>query len=88
MNDIPTLYAYFHMKVKDSSNIDLININTLTEIIKRIVYRRGGIPKFMIKEIIEDLIKLKLIERVSFNTYKINDDKCYKKIKRRVACYF
>lgn len=41
----------------------------------RLLIRKGGIPKFLIKYLVEDLIEYNLLERINFNTYKILKNK-------------
>jgi len=83
MNDIPIVYAYLYMKIKESNKTEIININPLRERVCRIIHKKSGIPKFLVKDMIEELIEMGLIKRLNFNTYKIIENKCYKKIKQK-----
>lgn len=84
---IGIVYAFIYLKVKDSSKITIININPLKEIISRTIIRSGGIPRFMVREIIEEMIGLGLLERMNKYDYKILENDCYKKVKQKLA-YF
>lgn len=65
----------------------IIDIHSLKEIIGRLIIRKGGIPKVMIKYIIEDLIKLGLLERLNFMNYKIIESNCDREIRTLLALY-
>ena len=74
------------MRVNKDLKTPFIHSRKLKEIIKRTVIRKnGGIPQFMVAYIIQDMIKLKLIERKDFNTYQIIESDCDKKIRGLLA---
>lgn len=86
MSDI-VFYNFLYMKIKDNSKTEIINLRDLKEIVGRIVIRKGGIPRFMVKYIIGDLIILGLLERIRFNEYKIVESNCDKKIRQLLSYY-
>lgn len=87
MADVPILHSFIFFKIKENNSGIFININLLKQIIARTINLKGGIPKFLDKYIIEDLIKLKLIKRLNYNTYKILNNNCLKEIKKIVSLY-
>lgn len=68
---VPTLYIYFLIKINDKSKTNIITRRLLKEIISRILCKRGGVPKFMIKHVIDDMVKLGLVEKINNTSYKI-----------------
>lgn len=84
MDDYLTLYAYIFMKIRDKSTTKIIHRDRLKEIISRIIIRKGGLPKILVKDVIEDMIKLKLIKQ-QYDKYIILDSEHYKKIKLRCS---
>lgn len=87
MADVPILHSFIFFKIKENNSGIFINIHLLKQIIARTINLKGGIPKFLDKYIIEDLIKLKLIKRLNYNTYKILNNNCLKEIKKIVSLY-
>jgi hypothetical protein len=88
MDNVTILHSFLYLKIKENNSGYLININLLKSIIARTINMKGGIPRFLDKYIIEDLIKLKLIKRLNYNTYRILNSKCYKEVKKIVSLYY
>ena len=84
---IPIIYSYIHMKIKDNNVTSVVRVLILKEIISRTIVRNGGLPRFLVNEIIEELIHYKLIERLTRFEYKILDNDCYTKIKQKSLFY-
>ena len=84
---IPILYAFIYVRLINKNKTSLINQRYLKEILRRIVIRKGGIPNFMIKYLIEDMIGFGLIERLNCNSYRILENDCKKKIQRIISFY-
>lgn len=61
----PTLYVFLLTRIKKDYRLDLIEKKDLSEGIGRLIIRSGGLPRFMIKYIIEDMVKLGMIECVN-----------------------
>ena len=87
MDSVPIIYAYLYMIIRDKSNTRFINVHKLKETVKRVIVKRGGIPRYLVQDILEDLIELNLIERKNNCTYEILKDNCYKRIKQRNFIY-
>jgi len=87
MVNVPIVYTFIYMKVKDKSRTSVIHIDYLKEIIGRTIIRRGGIPRFMVKYVINDLISMGLIERLAYNQFKIRESSCDKKVKQLMSSY-
>ena len=88
MANVPVLHSFIFLKIKENNSGIFININLLKSVIARTINMKGGIPKFLDKYVIEDLIKLKLIKRLNYNTYKIlNNNSCLKEIKKIISLY-
>jgi hypothetical protein len=87
-----TLYILSYILYKIKENGDYIKTKQLKEIIARTINLNGGFPKFMDKYVIEDLIRLRLIERLNYDNYKILNtryaNKCVKTIKKIVSLYY
>ena len=80
--DIPIIYAYLYYKLKKSTRTDYIRVADIKAISARIIIKKGGFPRFLIKYIVEDLIKLKLLERENMRNYKLLPSDCDKKLKQ------
>jgi len=85
---IPILYAYLHLKIKEKNKTNFTNTKYLKEVIRRVVVRGGGYPRFIIKHLIEELIELDLLERVNSNSYKIKESSCDNRIRLLINSYF
>ena len=71
--DKPFLYVFISSRIRKSTKTEIINKEFLKEQVGRIIIRAGGIPKFMIKYIIEDLVKYEILTKVNkTNLYKLN----------------
>jgi len=75
MDEVPCLYCYIHFRIKEKHSSCFVNIHSLKETINRGILIRGGVPNFLRKEVIEELIKYKLLNRVNRDTYKILNNK-------------
>lgn len=78
---IPIIYSYLYSKIKKSTNTSVIFQDKLKELIGRTMVRKGGLPRFIIKYIIEDLIYFEIIKRVDCRTYNILDSNCDKRLR-------
>ena len=87
MSNTPIIYTYIYMKLKENSRTSIINVYPLKETIARVIIRKGGLPKFMVKYVVDDLIVLGLLERLSKENYKILESNCDKRVKQLVASY-
>lgn len=79
MNEVPIVYSFLYYRIRNNCN-GIIDIFTLREIVARNLIRNGGIPRILINEIIKDMSKFKLIERMNRSNYKILDNDCYKRM--------
>ena len=71
--DKPFLYLFISSRIRRSTRTEIIDKNFLKEQIGRIIIRNGGVPKFMIKYIIEDLVKYEILTKVNkTNLYRLN----------------
>ena len=75
------------MKIRENSKTSIIGVSSLKEIIGRVILRKGGLPRFMVKYIIDDMVELGLLERLSASQYKVVESKCAKRIKVLIASY-
>lgn len=81
-NKIPIIYSYIYYRLKKDRKIFYIEKKKLKEVIARILVRKGGLPKILIKYIIKDLVNLNLLEEINNHSYKINDSNCDKEIRK------
>ncbi len=78
-------YLYLLVKIKENTRFQVVDTGYLKEEISRIVVRKGGFPKRMVKYLINDLVKLKLIERKNrVNLYILNESNAEKKVKNLI----
>jgi predicted transcriptional regulator len=75
------------MKLKENTKTKIVDGKYLKEHVSRVIVRNGGIPKFMVKYIIDDLIKLGLVKRLKFNEYELLESDYDKKIKQLMTYY-
>jgi len=88
MDEIPYFYCYLYWKIKEKGRTMFISQSLLCEILSRCAVKNGFSPHFMNRYIIDDLISLNLLERISSSNYRIIERKeCYKKIKRILDIY-
>lgn len=86
--EIPVVYAFIYTRIKKNTKTNFIHVTYLKEQIWRCLKENGGIPRYYNMDIIEDFIKLGLIERISHNgSYKILDSECSKKILTKENIY-
>lgn len=70
------------VKIKEKSNSRIVDVRFLTEEIKRIATRNGGFPSKAAKYILEDMVKLKLVERKNkIGLYLLNEHPGERRIK-------
>lgn len=78
-------YTYLLIKIKENAKFQVVDTSYLKEEIGRIVVRKGGFPKRMVKYLINDLVKLNLIERKNkVNLYVLNETNSEKKVKNLI----
>lgn len=78
-------YLFLLVKLKENTKSKVVDTKYLKEEISRIVVRKGGFPSRMVKYLINDLVKLNLIERKNkVNLFILNDNTCEKKIKNLI----
>ena len=78
-------YLFLLVKLKENTKSKVVDTKYLKEEIIRIVVRKGGFPSRMVKYLINDLVKLGLIERKNkVNLFILNDNTCEKKIKNLI----
>lgn len=79
--DKPIVYVFISKKLREKSNSDLLDKRFLKEIVGRILRSTGGIPRFMIKYIIDDLVKFGILTYLNNNgIYRLNEVKEEKKL--------
>jgi len=81
MNEVPLVYAFFYKKIKEKNRSHIIRTSFLKECIGRIVVR-AQIPRYFIYDIIKDMQKMQLIQRIDHTKYEILDNNCEKKLKK------
>ena len=70
--EIPIVYAYIYMRIKEDAKGNIIDYRTLKEKISRLIIcstgelggNRKGIPKNYLPDIIQDMIDLALIKKI------------------------
>jgi DNA-binding IclR family transcriptional regulator len=78
----PFLYIFLLIKLKKKTKTKIVSKKFLSEQISRILIRKGGLPKFTIKYLIQDLVDLELLEKLNkTGTYMLKDHKQENKIK-------
>jgi len=83
--------TYYHTlvlyKLKQNCKSDIVDISRIREVIGRVSIRKGGIPKQFVFLIIEDLLNLELIKRLSNEKYRILSSPLESRIKAlMMAC--
>lgn len=63
--DKPFLHVFLLTRLKKNTDTQIVDKKFLKDHLRRILARPTGFPKFMIKYIINDLVKLKLIESIN-----------------------
>lgn len=80
--DKPFLHLFILTKLRSKTATDLIDVKFLKENIGRIIIRQGGLPRYMIKYVIQDMVELGFITHVNNNgVYRLNKVKEEKRIK-------
>ena len=84
--DKPFLHTYLIIRIKSNNRSHLIDKKTLYEEISRALIRQhGGLPKFTIKYVIDDLVKLGYLKKENkVNLYLINEYPEEKKVKQLI----
>jgi hypothetical protein len=78
-------YLFLLVKLKENTKSKVVDTKYLKEEISRIVVRKGGFPSRMVKYLINDLVKLNLIERKNkVNLFILSENNCEKKIKNLI----
>lgn len=78
-------YIFLLVKLKENTKSKVVDTKYLKEEISRIVVRKGGFPKRMVKYLINDLVKLGLITRKNkVNLFILNENNCEKKVKNLI----
>jgi hypothetical protein len=78
-------YLFLLVKLKENTKSKVVDTKYLKEEISRIVVRKGGFPKRMVKYLINDLVKLGLITRKNkVNLYILNESNAEKKVKNLI----
>ena len=78
-------YLFLLVKIKENTKSKVVDTKYLKEEISRIVVRKGGFPSRMVKYLINDLVKLGLIERKNkVNLYILNETNTEKKVKNLI----
>ena len=78
-------YLFLLVKIKENTKSKVVDTKYLKEEISRIVVRKGGFPSRMVKYLINDLVKLGLIERKNkVNLFILSENNCEKKIKNLI----
>jgi hypothetical protein len=78
-------YLFLLVKLKENTKSKVVDTKYLKEEISRIVVRKGGFPSRMVKYLINDLVKLGLIERKNkVNLFILSENNCEKKIKNLI----
>ena len=76
------LHIYLLVKLKQQTKIDIVDKEFLKTRIGRILYMKGGIPKLMIKYIIQDMVDMGLITCLNKREiYRLNSCKTEQRIK-------
>lgn len=79
--DKPFLYVFLSYRIRKSSKGDLVYKGFLKEQVGRIIGKNGGVPRFMFKYIIEDLVKYGILTKVNkTNLYRLNEVRDEKEI--------
>jgi len=77
------LYSYLHYKIKSNCNTSIIPKAYLRELISRVITRKGGLPSYMIKYVIQDMEQLGLLKFICDRTgYTILENPHEKEVKR------
>jgi len=63
----PILYLFLIIRIKKKSKQKIVTKTFLKEEISRVLVRKGGLPRYMVKYIIEDLVSLDLIGKEKRN---------------------
>jgi hypothetical protein len=84
--DKPFLHIYLIVRIKKKTKSKIVDKSFLyNEIGRAIRIQKGGLPKFMVKYIIDDLVKLGLLKLENGNNvYLVMDDPCEKKFKNLI----
>lgn len=64
-------HTFLIYKIRQNCKTDIIDITTIKETIRRISIRNGGLPRNMVVYIVQDLLDLGLMEKMSNDKYRI-----------------
>lgn len=87
MAKIPIVYAFVYYKLKENTRTEHLTKEYIKEVIARVLVRHAGFPKIFIKYVIDDLVRMNLLERVNNHYYILKKDDCYKNISKMFPFY-
>ena len=80
--------TYYHSfllyKLRQYSNSNIIEVSKIKQILGRFAVRTGGLPRWMVRYILEDMIALNLIVKITNERYRILNSPLEKRIKALV----
>ena len=83
-----TFYHTFLLyKIRQTCKTDVLDITRIKEVIRRVSTRNGGLPKSMVKYLVDDLLHMGLIEKISNDKYRILHSQLESKIKALMMAY-
>jgi hypothetical protein len=84
----PFLHLYLFAKIKEGTKLEVVDKDYIRETIGRIILRKGGLPKCMVKYIIEDMVNLELITPISGRgVYRLSDKGEERRIRKLLAFF-
>lgn len=82
----PFFHTFLVYKIRQVNHSEILEIAKIKETVSRITRSNGGLPKNMIRYVIQDLIDLGLIIKFSNDKYKIVQTPLENKIKALMMC--
>lgn len=84
----PFLHLFLFTKIKGHTRTDIVDKSYLKEVIGRAIIKKGGLPRYMVKYIIDDMVEMDLIERINNrDLYKLKKDKSEGKMRALLLAY-
>jgi hypothetical protein len=80
-DNIPIVYKYIFYKIKKDNKTQSVDYGKMKEIASRLLVKRGGFPKYMVKYVIRDFVYLGLVTKINSAIYKLEDHNFEKEIK-------
>ncbi len=80
-DNIPIIYKYIFYKLKKDHKTESIDYSKIKEVTSRLLVRKGGFPRYMVKYVIKDFVYLGLVSKVNSAIYKLEDKDFEKEIK-------